>query len=122
MANVLGIGGVFFKCNDRDTLTAWYEQHLGFNIGEYGGTEFRTNTLPDSAYCVWGPFRGDTEYFAPSTKDFMINFMVDDLDGVLARAEAGGATLVGEVEEYDYGRFGWFLDPEGNKIELWQPA
>lgn len=121
MAKVLGIGGVFFKCSDKEGLGAWYAEHLGVPLGEYGGADFDVSRLPGNAVCVWGPFEEDTGYFDPSAKPFMVNLVVDDLDGALAQVAAGGAEVVGEVEEYDYGRFGWFLDPEGTKIELWQP-
>lgn len=70
---------------------------------------------------VWAPFPADTDYFAPTSSPFMVNLMVDDLDGALEQVEAGGATLVGDVESYDFGRFGWFLDLDGNRVELWQP-
>ena len=120
MARVLGIGGIFFKSRDRKALAAWYQEHLGFAIGDYGGTEFRAAELPAQAYTVWSPFDESTTYFAPAEKEFMINLMVDELEPVLNRAAAGGAQVVGEIQEYDYGRFGWFLDPEGNKIELWE--
>jgi len=120
MANVLGIGGVFFKCRDHDRLIEWYREHLGFEIGEDPGVSFPLARMPAGGFSVWGPFRTTTEYFAPSDKEFMINLVVDDLDGVLARAGAGGAELVGGIEEYPFGRFGWFIDPEGIKVELWQ--
>jgi len=122
MGSVLGIGGVFFKCRDRTALADWYRRHLDFKIGEYGGTEFQPANLPSGAYCVWGPFEVGTHYFDPSDKPFMINLIVDDVDAVLARAAGGGAEIVGDIEDHSYGRFGWFVDPEGNKIELWQPV
>jgi len=121
MAQILGLGGIFFKCADRAKLTAWYQEHLGMQLSEHGSIEFFARDLPKGAYAVWGPFVDDTEYFLPSQKEFMINLMVDDVEGVLERARAGSAEIVGEIEEYDFGRFGWFVDPEGNKIELWQP-
>ncbi len=122
MANVLGIGGVFFKCKDRTSLIDWYERHLGMRHNEHGGIEFPLQAAPKDGYCVWGPFSGDTEYFAPSNKEFMINLMVDDVAGVLKKVQAGGAEIVGEIEQHPYGEFGWFIDPEGNKIEIWKPA
>ena len=121
MAKVLGLGGVFFKCANKEALTTWYSEALGMQLSEHGSIEFSLDDLPAGSYNVWGPFLGDTEYFLPSRKDFMINLMVDDVDGVLERARAGGAEIVAEIEDYDFGRFGWFVDPEGNKIELWQP-
>ena len=77
--------------------------------------------MPPEAYTVWGPFKDSTSYFEPSEKEFMINLIVDDLEGALAQAKEGGATIVGEIEEYEFGRFGWFVDPEGTKVELWVP-
>jgi predicted enzyme related to lactoylglutathione lyase len=121
MGEVLGLGGIFFKCRNKDKLVAWYREFLGFPVADYGGVDFDPKALPENALGVWGAFDATTEYFAPSTKEFMFNLVVDNVEGVLARAKAGGAEIVGEVEEYEYGRFGWFMDPEGNKIELWQP-
>ena len=122
MANAIGIGGVFFKCADKKELGAWYTEHLGLEIDEYGSVGFDVSRLPRTAFCVWGPFEDSTTYFDPSDKPFMINLVVDDLDGALEQVEQGGAEAVGEIEEYDFGRFGWFIDPAGTKIELWQPA
>lgn len=122
MASVLGIGGAFFRCKDKKALTAWYEEALGMSVNEHGGIEFQTEDLPKGSYCVWGPFDAETRYFNPSQKEFMINLIVDDLDDALAQVSAMGAELIGDVESYSNGRFGWFIDPEGNKIELWQPA
>ena len=121
MAKVLGIGGIFFKSKDPKALATWYAEHLGFQIAQYGGTSFPAAELPKNAYSVWSPFPPDTAYFAPSTKEFVLNLMVDDVAAVLARAVAGGGQQAGEIERSDYGSFGWCIDPEGNKIELWQP-
>jgi predicted enzyme related to lactoylglutathione lyase len=121
MAKAIGMGGVFFKCSDKEGLSAWYARHLGLDLGEFGGVDFEVSRLPDSAFCVWGPFEKSTTYFDPSGKPFMVNLIVDDLEGALAQVREGGADVVGEIEEYDFGRFGWFIDPEGTKIELWQP-
>jgi predicted enzyme related to lactoylglutathione lyase len=121
VAKVLGLGGIFFKCDDRLELAGWYQEHLGFPVTEWGGVNFDPRALPKTAWGVWSPFAADSDYFEPSAKDFMINLVVDDVEGVLARARAGGAEIIGQVEEYAYGRFGGFMDPAGNKIELWQP-
>lgn len=121
MAKAIGIGGVFFKCQDQEKLAAWYRERLGFSISDFGGAHFEFEHLPSYAFCVWGPFKSNTEYFDPSRKEYMVNLIVDDLDEALSQVEEGGAEIVGEIEEYDYGRFGWFIDPEGTKIELWQP-
>jgi predicted enzyme related to lactoylglutathione lyase len=119
MAKVLGIGGVFFKSPDPARLRAWYSQRLGFAADEYGAM-FAPATMPQGGMTVWNPFAATTDYFAPSQASFMINLVVDDLDGALAQVREGGAEVVGS-ENHDYGRFGWFVDPDGNKVELWQP-
>ncbi len=121
MARVLGVGGVFFKTDDRKKLAAWYEKWLSLPLSENFSGTFKPNMMPEPGFTVWGPFERSTTYFDPATKEFMINLVVDDLDGALAQVKEGGATVVGEIEEYDYGRFGWFIDPEENKIELWEP-
>ena len=87
----------------------------------YGASPARQERLPGGAYSVWSPFKQDTTYFAPSDQSFMINLIVDDLDGCLARVAEGGAEVMPDREDAEFGRFGWFLDPEGNKVELWQP-
>jgi predicted enzyme related to lactoylglutathione lyase len=121
MAKVLGIGGVFFKSPDPGKLSAWYTEHLGMTVEQYGGVKFAPATMPPGGCTLWNPFKASTDYFAPSTKEFMLNLIVDDVEGVLQRAAAGGAQIIGEVAEYDFGRFGHFVDPDGNKIELWTP-
>lgn len=122
MAKALGVGGVFFKARDPGALAAWYGTHLGIDVQEgFSGAIFKADMVPAGGYTVWAPFDADTGYFEPSGSPFMINFMVDDLDGALAQVAEGGATLAGTPEDSEYGRFGWFIDPEGNKIELWQP-
>lgn len=120
MARVIGVGGVFFKANDPSTLSQWYAGTLGIDMGAYGAT-FKGSDMPAQGYTAFSIFNRDTEYFQPSEQDFLINFMVDDLFGALLQVEKAGGKICGKPEEYDYGRFGWFLDPEGNKIELWQP-
>jgi predicted enzyme related to lactoylglutathione lyase len=122
MARVIGVGGVFFKSPDPARLRQWYVDHLGVSPGEGPGVMFRNSDQPPDGYLVWGAFHQDTSYFDPVSRDYMFNLVVDDLDGALAQAAAGGGKITGEIEEYDYGRFGWFVDPDGNKVELWQPA
>ncbi|HZI84645.1 MAG TPA: VOC family protein [Casimicrobiaceae bacterium] len=120
MARVLGFGGLFFKSPDPGRLLAWYAKWLGFGDGK-SSVEFAASALPPRAFTVWSPFPGNTDYFRPSTREFMFNLIVDDLDGALGQVHLGGAQVVGEVEEHEYGRFGWFVDPDGNKVELWEP-
>jgi predicted enzyme related to lactoylglutathione lyase len=118
MAKVLGIGGVFFKTQDGAAVGDWYKRVLDFDVSEWGGAVFPPLTR---GYHVWSPFAADTQYFEPSTAAFMINFVVDDLDGVLARAAEAGVEPVGRDDGDPNGRFAWLLDPAGVKIELWEP-
>jgi catechol 2,3-dioxygenase-like lactoylglutathione lyase family enzyme len=120
---VVGIGGVFFKVKDAARLREWYTRVLGFTIDDWGGLAFKSGLfaeIPGSVQ-VWSPFNADTKYFEPSTKDFMINLMVDDLDGVLARCTKEGVTPTSRDDSDPNGRFAHIIDPEGIKIELWQP-
>ncbi|WCL52703.1 VOC family protein [Gimibacter soli] len=119
---VIGIGGVFVKCKDPDATVAWYKKYLGIPFDGYGASfPFREGASTDApGYSVWGPFKADTVYMKPSTKDFMINFRVDDLDAILTRLKAEGVQQVDEVVDEPYGRFAWIMDPDGIKIELWQ--
>ncbi|MDH4031540.1 MAG: VOC family protein [Chromatiales bacterium] len=122
MAKVVGVGGIFFKTEDPQGLGAWYRDWLGIPIDEtYGGSSFMPAAMPAGGYTVWAPFQASTSYFDPSTLPFMMNLVVDDLDGALAQVAEGGGQVIGEIEELDFGRFGWFMDPVGNKVELWQP-
>jgi predicted enzyme related to lactoylglutathione lyase len=121
MARVLGVGGVFFKSTDPEKLGAWYQKWLGVPVEPPYGANFKPETVPVGGLTVWAPFKRDTDYFEPSKQNFMFNLMVDDLDGALAQVAEGGAEIVGDVMDESYGRFGWFIDPEGNKVELWQP-
>jgi predicted enzyme related to lactoylglutathione lyase len=118
MAKVLGIGGVFFKTADTAALTAWYARVLGLEVQDWGGVTFPP--LPHGV-TVWSPFKASSSYFAPSEQPFMINFVVDDLDGVLARAKAEGVPPLGRNDKDPSGRFAWLMDPAGVKIELWEP-
>jgi predicted enzyme related to lactoylglutathione lyase len=120
---VTGIGGVFFKCNDPEKMKEWYSSNLGLVKNEYGSVfEFRKSETPDQkAYAVWSPFPKDTDYFNPSEKEFMVNYRVDDIEALLKELKESGVTVTDEIETYDYGKFVHILDPEGNKIELWEP-
>ena len=127
MKHVLGIGGIFFKANDPEKLAGWYQKHLGLDVEEYGGVTFREGATSESpspkrqTYTVWSPFASDTDYFAPSAKPFMINFRVADLDALLAKLRDEGVTVDERTEKSEFGYFGWAMDPEGNRIELWEP-
>jgi predicted enzyme related to lactoylglutathione lyase len=125
MKHVTGIGGIFFKAEDPEKLGAWYRKHLGLEVEAYGGVTFREDEAPAGpkrqAYTVWSPFAADTHYFAPSQKPFMINFRVTDLDALLAQLRREGVTVEERTEKSEFGYFGWAMDPEGNRIELWEP-
>ena len=118
MAKVLGLGGVFFKAEDPAAVGAWYARVLGFAVSDWGGAIFKHPAIGGTN---WAPFAADTRYFEPSAAPFMINFIVDDLDGVLAKAAAEGVEPTGRQDE-EVGRFAWLIDPAGVKIELWQPS
>lgn len=124
MKRVTGIGGIFFKSEDPEKMKKWYERHLGIQSGEHGSIfRWREFDHPDrEAYTAWGPFSKDTGYFHPSEKSFMFNYRVENLVKLIEILKNEGVEIVGEIEEYDYGKFGWIMDPEGNKIELWEPA
>ena len=123
MKKVTGIGGIFFKCNDPDKMKEWYKTHLGLDTNEYGAT-FEWKEASDSTKngsTQWSPFPETTKYFEPSTKDFMINYRVADLEALVEELKKEGVTIVDEIETYDYGKFVHIIDIEGNKIELWEP-
>lgn len=118
---VTGIGGVFFRFKDPEKMKAWYKQYLGLETDAHGWTFKWENDTQPAGLTQLGFFSSDTDYFKPSESSWMLNFRVADLDGLLAVLREEGVAVVGEPQEYDYGKFGWILDPEGNKIELWQP-
>jgi predicted enzyme related to lactoylglutathione lyase len=126
MQHITGIGGIFFKANDPDKLGEWYRKHLGLDVEDFGGVTFRENDASSGdrrrqAYIVWSPFPAETDYFAPSEKPFMINFRVADLDALLAELRRGGVKVDERTEKSEFGYFGWVMDPEGNRVELWEP-
>jgi len=124
MKRVTGIGGIFFKAKDPAALGAWYQKHLGIPVEAWGGAAFRwagEHNPSGTGTTIWTPFAADTSYFAPSTAPFMINYRVDDLHALLAALRAEGCAVDDKVEESEYGKFGWVMDPEGNRLELWQP-
>jgi phosphoglycerate dehydrogenase-like enzyme/predicted enzyme related to lactoylglutathione lyase len=118
---VTGIGGVFFKSENSKELVAWYGKHLGLKTDAYGSTFWWKDAQGNDCSTQWSPFAADTNYFEPSQKQFMQNFRVHDLEKLLEKLKQEGVTIIGEMESYDYGKFGWILDLEGNKIELWEP-
>jgi predicted enzyme related to lactoylglutathione lyase len=123
MKKVTGIGGVFFKCKDPKKMNEWYKKHLGLNTNPYGAS-FEWYEEPDStkkAMTQWTPFDETTKYFEPSSKDFMINYRVENLEALIEQLKAEGVTIVDKMETYDYGKFVHILDAEGNKVELWEP-
>ena len=122
MARVLGIGGVFFKSKDPGALTAWYRDIIGLELEDWGGVVFRPEAMAGhpGAATVFSAFEAESTYFEPSTRDFMINLAVDDLEGILASCAAHGVEVKVLPDEPN-GRFAHLLDPEGTKIELWQP-
>lgn len=122
MKRVTAIGGIFIKYEDPESIRNWYRDHLGLNTDKYGTSfEWRKSDKPDEkGYNVWSTFARDTKYFEPSEKDFMLNFRVDDLAALLPILRSEGVTVLDEIEELPYGKFAHILDPEGNKIELWE--
>ena len=124
MAKVLGVGGIFFKSPDAVRLQKWYEQWLGLSIQPGEGMSFvmfEPGTMPENSYTVWSTFDSGTTYFDPSSKEFMFNLVVDNVEEALSQVASGGAQVVGNIEKSEYGNFGWFIDPDGNKVEIWQP-
>ncbi|TNE58216.1 MAG: VOC family protein [Bacteroidetes bacterium] len=125
MKRVTGLGGIFFKCRDREKTMAWYEKHLGIPM-EPWGAQFYWDECEQSEgsrpYSVLGMFKDRTDYFEPSNQPFMINFRVADLDSLVRVLKEEGVTVIGDTLEEEFGKFAWILDPEGNKIELWEQA
>ena len=123
MKRVTGLGGVFFKSDHPEKLYAWYEEHLGLKRDSSEGVAFRWRDTEEGkeGLTALGIFDKNSKYFDPSRSQFMLNFRVADLDALLAALRAEGVEVEEKIEEYDYGRFGWFTDPEGNRVELWQP-
>ena len=124
MAKVTGIGGVFFKSrSDRAVLTAWYQKHLGLTIESFGGAVLKwpDDKAEDEGLTVWHVAEKESEWFSPSDSQFMINYRVDNLGEMLAQLRADGVEVVGGPESAENGKFAWIMDPEGNKVELWEP-
>ena len=124
MKRVTGIGGIFFKAKDPKTLCKWYRTHLGIDVQDWGGAAFRWNSEDNpigSGTTIWSPFAADTTDFGSPGSSFMINYRVADLDAVLGALRSEGCAVDEKSEQSEYGKFGWVVDPEGNRIELWQP-
>ncbi|WP_435354933.1 VOC family protein [Emticicia sp. SJ17W-69] len=123
MKKVTGIGGIFFKCKDPNKMNEWYKTHLGLETNQYGANfEWREAEDPSKQGSTqWSPFAETTNYFEPSSKDFMINYRVDNLEALVEQLKSGGVTILDKIETFDYGKFVHIIDLEGNKIELWEP-
>ena len=119
--HVTGIGGIFVKSPDPKALAAWYKDVLGINIQSWGGAVLRYDAPGHPPVATWNAFSAKTDYMASSHREFMINFAVDDLDAFLAKLHAHGVPIIKREDSGDFGRFAWILDPDGTKIELWQP-
>jgi predicted enzyme related to lactoylglutathione lyase len=124
MKRVTGIGGIFFNAKDPVTLRAWYKQHLGIDVQSWGGAAFSWSDEsgnPTNGTTAWSVGAADSTHFAPSTSTFMVNYRVDDLAALLQALRDEGCHVLEETSDSEYGKFGWVMDPEGNKVELWQP-
>ena len=120
---VTGIGGIFFFSDNPKELKKWYSNNLGLETNEWGSTfEYRNANRPEEInYLQWSPFKKGSEYFAPSKKEFMINYRVQNIEGLVKKLQTNGVTILDKIETYDYGKFVHIMDSEGNKIELWEP-
>lgn len=124
MRRVTGIGGIFFKAKDPVVLRAWYQKHLGIEVQEWGGAAFSwadAEGNPTPGTTIWSVSEAGGEAMAPSQASFMINYRVEDLHGLLSELRLEGCSVLDKVEESEYGKFAWVMDPEGNKVELWEP-
>jgi predicted enzyme related to lactoylglutathione lyase len=122
MKRATSLGGIFIKCEDPKSQRSWYAKHLGLNTDDYGTSfEWRKPDNPEEkGYTAWSMFKKDTDYFQPSQKDFMINFRVENLEALLEELKKEGIGIVGEIQVFEYGKFAHIMDPEGNKVELWE--
>jgi catechol 2,3-dioxygenase-like lactoylglutathione lyase family enzyme len=119
--HITGLGGIFFKSKDPKKLAAWYRDVLGLPVEGWGGAALHTDAPGHPPVVVWNAFPDSTDYMAPSTREFMVNFAVDDLDAFVAKLAAHGVTILKRDDSDANGKFAWILDPDGTKIELWQP-
>ena len=124
MKRVTGIGGIFFKAKDAPALRTWYQRHLGIDVQTWGGTVFSwadPDGKPSGGTTVWSIGSEEGDSFAPSKASFMVNYRVEDLYALVAVLKAQGCNVLDKIDDSEYGKFAWVIDPEGNKIELWQP-
>ncbi len=122
MKKVTGIGGIFFKCDDPQVMKEWYDKHLGISDAGYGAMfEWREKDSEKEGYTLWSPFASDTKYFEPSQKSYMINYRVENIETLVEELEAAGVQILDDITDSEYGKFVHILDPEGNKVELFQP-
>jgi predicted enzyme related to lactoylglutathione lyase len=124
MKRVTGIGGIFFKAKDAPALRAWYKQHLGIDVQDWGGAAFTwtdSDGNPSGGMTVWSVSPIESKQFAPSNASFMVNYRVEDVHALIAALKAEGCNVLDKIDDSEYGKFGWVIDPEGNKVELWQP-
>jgi predicted enzyme related to lactoylglutathione lyase len=122
MERVTGIGGIFFKADDPKALGAWYRKHLGLDVADWGGAVFQWGGADSKpGMTIWSVSGRDSTNMDPGTSPFMINYRVADLDALLALLRAEGCNVLDKTDDSEYGKFGWVIDPEGNKVELWQP-
>ena len=124
MKRVTGIGGIFFKAKDAPSLQVWYKRHLGIDVQVWGGAAFTWSDdegKPVSGTTIWSISPEDSDQFAPSSARFMINYRVDDLEALFRVLKEEGCNVIDKIDESDYGKFAWVIDPEGNKVELWEP-
>jgi predicted enzyme related to lactoylglutathione lyase len=124
MKKVTGIGGIFFKCKDPSKIREWYKTHLGVDANQYGANFewLQAEDPTKKGSTQWSPFDEKTKYFEPSTKDFMINYRVENLEALVEQLKNEGVTIVDTIETYDYGKFVHIVDVEGNKVQLWEPT
>jgi predicted enzyme related to lactoylglutathione lyase len=124
MKRVTGIGGIFFKARDPVSLRAWYKRHLGVDVQDWGGAAFRWTDgegNPTAGTTVWNISDGSNDYFAPGSSSFMVNYRVADLHALVRALREEGCQVLDRTEESEFGKFGWVMDPDGNKVELWEP-
>jgi predicted enzyme related to lactoylglutathione lyase len=124
MKRVTGIGGIFFKAKDAPVLRSWYQKHLGIEVQVWGGAAFKWSNAdgkPVAGTTAWSINSKDSDLFAPSAASFMVNYRVDDLHALIKALKEEGCNVLEKIDESEYGKFAWVIDPEGNKVELWQP-